>query len=64
MSKVQTKITKKMRSMVSRDKNRLVFQDFDFDLTYITSRIIAMGIPGDFIDKAWRNDAAALAEFF
>ena len=27
-------------------------------------RVIAMGLPGETIDKVWRNDADAVAEFF
>lgn len=34
-----------VRKVVGGPKNRLVSEDFDLDLTYITERIIAMAFP-------------------
>ncbi|MDP2434999.1 MAG: hypothetical protein Q8P67_04600, partial [archaeon] len=53
------------RKLVSRDKHRLTVHGFDLDLTYILDgRLIAMGIPGTRADKAWRNNADEVADFF
>eukprot|EP01101_Sappina_pedata_P002888 TRINITY_DN13100_c0_g1_i1.p2 TRINITY_DN13100_c0_g1~~TRINITY_DN13100_c0_g1_i1.p2 ORF type:complete len:106 (-),score=11.54 TRINITY_DN13100_c0_g1_i1:580-867(-) len=52
------------REMVSRDKMRYRKNGFDLDLTFISDRIIAMGIPGQNIEKAWRNDIDQVARLF
>ncbi len=57
-----------VRTLVSGDKVR--YQDqvgttfYDLDLTYITNRIIAMGIPGEGFSSYYRNHVETVARFF
>ena len=53
-----------IRSLVSQDKNRFCFDGFDLDLTYITPRIIAMGLPSTSYEALYRNDMADVLNFF
>ncbi len=68
-------ITNFVRTLVSGDKVR--YQDhvldhnnpstlsyFDLDLTYITNRLIAMGIPGEGFSAYYRNHVESVAQFF
>ena len=51
------------QAAVSKDRQRFVNDDFDLDLAYITPRIIAMSLPGEGLEAAYRNsieDVAAL----
>ncbi|KAA0167229.1 hypothetical protein FNF28_02878 [Cafeteria roenbergensis] len=54
-----------IRGLTSGRRRRLVDADsgFDLDLTYITSRIVAMGYPSTGIEAAYRNSAADVARF-
>ncbi|KAL0206613.1 hypothetical protein P9112_001920 [Eukaryota sp. TZLM1-RC] len=45
----------RLRSVVSRNKRRLVKDDFNLDLSYITSQIIAMGYPSHGVRALYRN---------
>ena len=45
----------KVRALVSKKKNRIREDGFDLDLTYVTPRIIAMGIPSVDYQKVYRN---------
>src|SRR3989338_174000 len=59
MASIKTKI----RSAVSADRCRFRDGAFDLDLTYITSNVIAMAMPADGLEAAWRNhveDVAAM----
>eukprot|EP00007_Cunea_sp_BSH-02190019_P007324 CAMPEP_0174246574 /NCGR_PEP_ID=MMETSP0417-20130205/42139_1 /TAXON_ID=242541 /ORGANISM="Mayorella sp, Strain BSH-02190019" /LENGTH=808 /DNA_ID=CAMNT_0015326427 /DNA_START=182 /DNA_END=2611 /DNA_ORIENTATION=+ len=58
------KIAGAMRKAVSRDKYRFQADGFDLDLTFITEHVIAMGIPGKSMSKAWRNNEEEVARFF
>ena len=53
-----------LKSLVSQDKNRFCFDGFDLDLTYITSRIIAMGLPSTSYEALYRNDMNDVINFF
>lgn len=57
-----------VHGMVSKKKKRLVLQspphDFNFDMTYITTRIIAMAYPSGSKANFWRNFRPKIAEFF
>ncbi len=44
-----------LRQCVSLKKKRLVNDEFDLDMTYITSNIIAMGYPAEGIEGKYRN---------
>jgi protein-tyrosine phosphatase len=64
-SSVLKPFVKKARKLVSGDKYRMRVDGFDLDLGYIIERrLIAMGIPGDKVDKVWRNNASEVADFF
>jgi protein-tyrosine phosphatase len=52
-----------LRKLISGDKYRLKEGNYDFDLTYITQNIIAMGIPGENISTVWRNDSNEVSKF-
>ena len=53
-----------LKSLVSQDKNRFCFDGFDLDLTYITSRIIAMGLPSTSYEAFYRNNMTDVLHFF
>lgn len=53
-----------IKTLVSREKIRFDYDDFDLDLTYITDRIIAMGYPAEDIEKLFRNSLEEVKEFF
>jgi len=61
-------LTNFIRSLVSGDKvryqNKVSETNFDLDLTYITNRIIAMGIPGEGFAGVYRNHVETVADFF
>ena len=46
------------RKLVSGKRNRYKEEGFDLDLTYITSRIIAMSYPASGFECAYRNKVA------
>ena len=53
-----------LKSLVSQDKNRFCFDGYDLDLTYITPRIIAMGLPSTSYEALYRNDMNDVLNFF
>jgi phosphatidylinositol-3,4,5-trisphosphate 3-phosphatase/dual-specificity protein phosphatase PTEN len=53
-----------IRQLVSKDKNRFCYDEFDLDLTYITPNIIAMGKPSTSIEGIYRNKLQDVVEFF
>ena len=53
-----------LKSLVSQDKNRFCFDGFDLDLTYITKRIIALGLPSTSYEALYRNDMNDVLNFF
>ena len=52
-----------VKSLVSRKKNRFCYDGFDLDLTYITTRIIAMGLPSTSIEGLYRNSMDNVKKF-
>ena len=52
------------RAMVSTNKARYQQHGFNLDLTYITDRIIAMGLPSTKIEAVYRNPIDQVAKFF
>ena len=53
-----------IKSLVSKKKNRFCFDGFDLDLSYITPRVIAMGIPCTSYEAFYRNDMNEVLNFF
>jgi len=53
-----------IRSLVSGKKKRLREEGYDLDLSYITPRIMAMALPGEGLEKLYRNSADTVAKFF
>lgn len=52
-----------IKSLVSRDRNRFQEDGYNLDLTYITDRILAMGIPATGVSTVWRNSLNDVCEF-
>jgi phosphatidylinositol-3,4,5-trisphosphate 3-phosphatase/dual-specificity protein phosphatase PTEN len=52
-----------VKTLVSKKKNRFCYDGFDLDLTYITTRIIAMGLPSTSIEGLYRNSMDNVKKF-
>lgn len=52
-----------IKSLVSRDRNRFQEDGYNLDLTYITDRVLAMGIPATGVSTMWRNNLDEVCEF-
>lgn len=53
-----------VRGLVSKKKRRFQEDGFDLDLTYVTSRIIAMGFPSMGAEAMYRNPLPEVQRFF
>ena len=53
-----------LKRLVSRNRNRYQDNKFNLDLSYITNRVIAMGLPGKGFYKLFRNSQNDVMEFF
>uniref|UniRef100_A0A7R9UGF2 Phosphatidylinositol-3,4,5-trisphosphate 3-phosphatase n=1 Tax=Pinguiococcus pyrenoidosus TaxID=172671 RepID=A0A7R9UGF2_9STRA len=63
-AKHQHALTDRVRGIVSREKRRFKAEGYDLDLSYITSRIIAMGFPASDFESIYRNNAEDVYDFF
>jgi phosphatidylinositol-3,4,5-trisphosphate 3-phosphatase/dual-specificity protein phosphatase PTEN len=52
-----------IRGKVSKEKNRINFENFDLDGSYITDRIFAVGFPAEGFDEAYRNRRVDVIRF-
>ena len=52
-----------LRQLVSGKKRRLVTEEYNLDLTYITPRLIAMSFPGEGFEKLFRNSGDSVARY-
>jgi len=52
-----------LRTLISGDKRRYKEDGFNLDLTYITPRLIAMGLPGKGVSTLWRNRVEEVGKF-
>ncbi|EFC47936.1 predicted protein [Naegleria gruberi] len=54
----------KLRSVVSKKKQRYQKEGFDLDLTYISDRVISMGFPSTGAESLYRNPLEEVKSFF
>jgi protein-tyrosine phosphatase len=52
-----------IKHKVSQNRKRYIDEKYDLDLSYITPKIIAMGLPSSGINAYYRNDENEVAEF-
>lgn len=52
-----------LRTKVSGRKKRLVEDKYNLDLSYITTRLIAMAFPASNLEKFYRNDINSVSEY-
>jgi phosphatidylinositol-3,4,5-trisphosphate 3-phosphatase/dual-specificity protein phosphatase PTEN len=52
-----------LRTIVSGKKKRFIDEKYNLDLSYITSRIIAMAFPASGIEKIYRNSIDSVSKF-
>eukprot|EP00808_Paulinella_micropora_P027200 g54692.t1 len=52
------------RELISSNKQRYVKHGFNLDLTYVTDRVVAMGLPSTGVSAAYRNPIDKVSQFF
>uniref|UniRef100_A0A1I8IQ02 Protein-tyrosine-phosphatase n=1 Tax=Macrostomum lignano TaxID=282301 RepID=A0A1I8IQ02_9PLAT len=56
-------MSRNLRQLVSKKKRRYDDGEFNLDLSYITSQVIAMGVPAETFERFYRNDISEVAKF-
>jgi phosphatidylinositol-3,4,5-trisphosphate 3-phosphatase and dual-specificity protein phosphatase PTEN len=52
-----------LRTLVSQKKKRLIYQEYNLDLTYITNYVVAMGYPAQGTESTIRNKREDVIRF-
>eukprot|EP00457_Paulinella_chromatophora_P001175 gb/GEZN01001177.1/.p1 GENE.gb/GEZN01001177.1/~~gb/GEZN01001177.1/.p1 ORF type:complete len:749 (+),score=109.88 gb/GEZN01001177.1/:828-3074(+) len=52
------------RELISSNKRRYVKHGFNLDLTYVTDRVVAMGLPSTGVSATYRNPIDKVSQFF
>ena len=52
-----------LRTLVSKEKNRIKVDGFNLDLTYISNYVIALGFPAGGMEAAIRNNREDVIRF-
>lgn len=60
----EREITQAARIAVSQNRRRFTKDGFDIDITFITSRLLAMSIPAVGTEKLYRNPIGQVSNFF
>jgi hypothetical protein len=58
------RVTDFIRGLVSKKKKRFQEEGYNLDLTYVTDRLIAMGLPSEGKEALYRNPMSQVIDFF
>jgi hypothetical protein len=58
------RVTDFIRGLVSKKKKRFQEEGYNLDLTYVTDRLIAMGLPSEGKEALYRNPMNQVIDFF
>ena len=61
--KFSGKVQRRLRLLISQNRRRYKRHGFDLDVTYITSRVVAMSAPSFGATSTYRNDIHVVARF-
>ena len=53
-----------LRKIVSGNRRRFKDEDYNLDITYITSRVLAMSFPASGFEKMYRNNISDVITFY
>jgi PTEN phosphatase family protein len=55
------RLKRALRRVISQNKRRLITEEFELDLTFITDRVIAMSLPATWLESFYRNEIDEVA---